>query len=51
MKGGGIGMSKQQLFTEIVCVLRRNWGEEFLRRVLTRVLILEEALLEKEAAV
>lgn len=42
-------MSNQQMFLEIACVLRRNWSKEFLRMVLTRVLILEEVLLEKES--
>ena len=27
-------MSSQQMFLEIVCVLRRNWSKEFLRMVL-----------------
>ena len=44
-------MNNQQMFLEIACVLRRNWSEEFLRRVLTQALALEKALLEKEATV
>ena len=40
-------MSSQKMFLEIVCVLRRNWSKEFLRMVLTRVLILEKVLCEK----
>ena len=43
-------MSNQQMFLEIACVLRRNWSKEFLRMVLTRVLILEEVLCEKEVS-
>lgn len=44
-------MSKRQMFAEIVCVLRRNWNENFLRTVLTRALILEEIFCKKEARV
>ena len=44
-------MSKQQMFAEIVCVLRRNWNKNFLHAVLTRALILEEILRKKEAQV
>ena len=44
-------MSEQQMFAEIVCVLRRNWNKNFLHTVLTRALILEEILRKKEARV
>lgn len=42
-------MSNQQMFLEIVCVLRRNWSEQFLRRVFSCALAYEKVLHEKEA--
>ena len=44
-------MSNQQMFLEIACILRRNWSEEFLRRILNCALAYEKVLLEEEATV
>lgn len=44
-------MSKEQIFNEIQYVLRRNMNEEYLRKMLTRALILEELMHRKEATV
>lgn len=44
-------MNKEQIFKEIQYVLRRNMNEEYLRKMLTRALILEELMSKREATV
>ena len=41
---GGKRMSNQQMFAEIICILRRNYTEEYLHHLLNCAIAYEKAL-------